>query len=85
MVIPSFFVSVILPNLILNREGAQPQLRAITASNRRGLFMATLPYKIGITAAMASAVISIPMIFELNTVLWFNEVYVTSGKLLTCQ
>ncbi len=60
-------------------------MRAITSSNRRGLFMATLPYKIGITAAMASAIISIPMIFELNTVLWFNEVYVTSGKLLACQ
>lgn len=45
--------------------------------------MATLPYKLGIVTAVTVATVSIPMIFEINTVLWFNELYVTSGKLPT--
>lgn len=49
-------------------------------SNRRGLFVATLPYKLGIFAAVGGAVVSIPLIFDLDTVLWFNEHYVTAGK-----
>jgi hypothetical protein len=52
----------------------------ILESNRKGLFLATLPYKIGITAALVAGFASIPMIFELNTVMWFNELYVTSGQ-----
>lgn len=51
-------------------------------SNREGLFMATLPYKIGISVALFSAFASIPMIFDVNTVLWFNEHYVTAGNTL---
>jgi hypothetical protein len=42
--------------------------------------MATLPYKIGIAAAVGSAFISVPMIFDLDTVLWFNEQFVTAGE-----
>jgi hypothetical protein len=66
-----------------NRDGAQPQLKAVLASNRRGLFWVTIPYKTAITAAMASAFISIPMIFDYNTVLTFNELYVTAGEYFT--
>jgi hypothetical protein len=44
------------------------------------LWLVTLPYKIGIVTAVGAATISIPMIFDLNTVLWFNELYVTSGN-----
>jgi hypothetical protein len=52
----------------------------IVQENRRGLGLATLPYKLGILTAITVATVSIPMIFEINTVLWFNEIYVTSGK-----
>ena len=52
----------------------------IVQENRRGLGLATLPYKLGIITAITVATVSIPMIFEINTVLWFNEIYVTSGK-----
>ncbi len=51
----------------------------IVNSNRKGLFFATLPYKFGIVAAVTAGFVSIPMIFDVNTVMWFNEVYVTSG------
>lgn len=62
------------------REQAQPTFQKIVASNRRGLFIATLPYKIGIFSAVTAAFVSLPMIFDINTVLWFNEIYVTSGE-----
>ena len=44
--------------------------------------MATLPYKLGIFTAVSVAFASIPLIFDLNTVLWFNELYVTTGKFI---
>jgi len=44
-----------------------------------GLFLATLPYKIAIASALSVGVLSIPLIFEVNTVLWFNEAFVTTG------
>jgi hypothetical protein len=46
----------------------------------QGMWLATFPYKVGLVTSVAAAVISVPMVFELNTVLWFNELYVTTGK-----
>lgn len=59
-------------------EQAQIQFLKIVESNRRGLFMATIPYKIGIAAAVIGGFASIPMIFHLDTVMWFNEHFVTT-------
>jgi len=59
-------------------DEAQPEFRKIVACNREGLFLNTLPYKFGIGASLFLGFASIPMIFELNTVLWFNEAYVTT-------
>jgi hypothetical protein len=61
-------------------EDAQPSFAKMVKSNRKGLFLATLPYKVGIFTAVTAGFVSIPMIFDYNTVLWFNELYVTSGK-----
>lgn len=58
-------------------EGAQPTFLRIIQSNRKGLFMATLPYKIGIATAVTAGLVSFPLIFHYDTVLWFNEFYVT--------
>lgn len=57
---------------------AQPELQAIIKSNRKGLFLATLPYRMTVAAALTVAFGSIPMIFDLDTVLWFNEWGVTA-------
>lgn len=38
-----------------------------------------MPYKIGIFTAVGSGLISIPLIFHLDTVLFFNENFVTTG------
>jgi len=59
-------------------RAAQPAFLKIIASNRAGLFVATLPYKIGIFSAVFAGFASFPMIFEINTVMWFNELYVTT-------
>jgi hypothetical protein len=42
------------------------------------LFVYTLPYKIGITSALVAGFACFPLIFEIDTVLWFNENYVTA-------
>lgn len=65
------------------REEAQPKFIEMVNANRRGLFMATLPYKVGILTAVTAAFASIPLIFDYDTVLKFNELYVTSGSFLT--
>jgi len=67
---------------LVYREQAHPQFLNIVKANRSGLFMATLPYKLGIFSAVAAGFVSLPMIFEINTVLWFNELYVTTGKIV---
>eukprot|EP01031_Cornospumella_fuschlensis_P035885 gene35885-43526_t len=59
-------------------EEAYKTFLKMAESNRRGLFVATLPYKLGIFAAVGGAIVSIPMIFDLDTVLWFNEHFVTA-------
>ena len=59
-------------------KDAQPEFKKIVNSNRNGLFLATLPYKVGIAASLVMGFGSVPMIFDLNTVMWFNDLYVTS-------
>lgn len=59
-------------------QAAQPTFLKLMNSNRSYLFLATLPYKIGIVTAVSAGFFSIPMIFHLDTVLWFNEGFVTS-------
>jgi hypothetical protein len=58
---------------------ARVKFLEIIKSNREGLFLATLPYKLGIVTAAASGIISIPLLFHLDTVLLFNEYFVTTG------
>jgi hypothetical protein len=57
---------------------AHHRFERIAERNRSGLFIATLPYKFGVFTAVTAGFCSIPMIFHLDTVMWFNELYVTS-------
>ena len=59
-------------------DQAQTTFQKMVKENRQGLFVSTLPYKTGIFCAMIAGFASIPMIFDINTVMWFNEIYVTS-------
>ena len=64
----------------LNWEEAQPRFQEMMEANRRGMWIATFPYKLGLFTSVTGAVLSIPMVFDYNTILWFNEAYVTTGK-----
>ena len=73
---------------------AEAVMHEMASYNQRCLLFPTLPYRLGILVAVRSrsksairlspamqtsaAFLSIPMIFEINTVVWFNEAFVTS-------
>lgn len=60
-------------------QSAQPRFQEMRDANRTGMWLATFPYKVGLVASVSGAVLSIPMVFDYNTILWFNEHYVTTG------
>ena len=47
-------------------------------ANHSGMFLLTLPYKLGIAGGFAVAAATIPLCFSLDTALWFNEAFVTT-------
>ena len=59
-------------------ETACERFEEIAAKNREGMWLLSLPYKVGITVAVTAAVCSFPLVFDLGTVEWFNEYYVTA-------
>lgn len=50
----------------------------IEKKNRDGKGLAALPYQLGIAAGVTAAIGSIPMVFDLQATLWFNEFFVTT-------
>lgn len=59
-------------------EEADAKLIEIDTFNDRNLWIGTLPYKVGIGVALVSGFGAIPMVFEVNTAMWFNELFVTT-------
>jgi hypothetical protein len=57
---------------------ATDTFRKIAAKNREGISLAIFPYQLGIAAAVICAVGSVPMVFDVNTALWFNHHFVTT-------
>jgi hypothetical protein len=49
----------------------------IADKNKEGHTSAALPYQIGIFVALTAGFGSIPLVFHLDTAMWFNEHYVT--------
>lgn len=62
----------------VDRQGAQPRFKEMMVANRNGMWLATFPYKVGLVTSVASSILAIPMVFDYNTILWFNEHYVTT-------
>ena len=50
----------------------------ITKTNREGMSAAALPFQIGLSAALVGGWVSIPLVFNLQAVEWFNEKFVTA-------
>ena len=59
-------------------DDAHLTLWKIDADNAKSMWFFTIPYKVGIATGVTAAVASIPMVFDLDTALWFNEHYVTA-------
>jgi hypothetical protein len=62
----------------VNYEEASKTFKLIAAKNREGMWLDALPYTVGVGLASSAAFISIPMVFDLNLALWFNEGFVTT-------
>lgn len=52
-------------------------LKEVAAKNREGLFLYSFPYKFGMVFFLFSGLYAFPMIFEINTAMWFNKDFVT--------
>ena len=59
-------------------QDAQPKFQEISAKAYEGKGVATLPYKIGIAAALSAGFASIPLCFNLSVAQSFNELFVTT-------
>eukprot|EP00296_Roombia_truncata_P000704 JP436391.1.p1 GENE.JP436391.1~~JP436391.1.p1 ORF type:complete len:261 (+),score=61.19 JP436391.1:2-784(+) len=59
-------------------DDAQPTFQAMSEANKAGMALAKVPYKIGIATALTAAFSSIPLCFHMDTVMWFNERFVTA-------
>tara|TARA_B110000305_G_scaffold228001_1_gene277274 strand:+ start:359 stop:661 length:303 start_codon:yes stop_codon:yes gene_type:complete len=59
-------------------DDANKKYEEITEANKSGMALQTIPYKIGISAAVIGGFASFPLCFDFQTVHWFNEHYVTT-------
>ena len=62
----------------INYEEATEIFLKIEEKNREGMYLMSLPYRIGIVGAVTMGFLSIPMVFHLPTIEWFNEWAVTT-------
>jgi hypothetical protein len=59
-------------------EDAQPRLMEIEAEAKKNLVSAKLPYRVAIGTAVVGGLATFPLCFDLNTVWWFNDAFVTA-------
>jgi len=59
-------------------DEAMKVFEKIAECNRRDMIFASLPFRVGFTVAFTGGIASIPLVFDLQTVTWFNEAFVTS-------
>ena len=61
-------------------DAADKVFQEMSIANHRDSFLVTLPYKVGIAVSLTGAFASIPLCFDLSTVAWFNEHFVTTDR-----
>lgn len=59
---------------------AKAVVSAMSEENQRLLSLFKLPYKIGLFSAVTAGLVSIPLVFDLETAIWFNENFVTAEE-----
>ena len=61
-------------------DEAMKVFNEIAKTNREGMALAATPFYVGLSAAVIGGYGSIPLVFNLSAVDWFNEKFVTAGK-----
>jgi len=61
----------------VSHEEASVTFAKVDEAAKSGLSMWRMPYTIGMYTFFASAIISVPLVFHEETVMWFNEAFVT--------
>lgn len=59
-------------------DEAMKVFKKIAKTNRKGMTRAALPFYTGFGMAFTGGIASIPLVFELNSVNWFNDNFVTA-------
>lgn len=59
-------------------DEAMEVFKNIAETNREGMFLAALPFYLGVGVSVTGGYASIPLTFNLASVEWFNEKFVTS-------
>jgi len=59
-------------------DAADSKVSEIEEFNKSGMALFTLPFKAGIVVAVTGGLVSIPLCFHLDTVMWFNDAFVTA-------
>lgn len=59
-------------------DEAMKTFEEIAANNRHFMWLASMPFKAGFLASFTGGIASIPLVFDLKSVEWFNELYVTA-------
>lgn len=59
-------------------DEAMEVFKHIAETNRKGMPLAALPFYAGFGGAFTAGILSSPLVFELNTVTWFNDKFVTT-------
>lgn len=58
-------------------DSAGKVVQNIAAKNKEGVFLYSFPYKFGMGFALVSGIVVFPMVFDVATAKWFNEIFVT--------
>lgn len=64
--------------IVLFLYKAMKTFEEIAANNRHFMWLASMPFKAGFLASFTGGIASIPLVFDLKSVEWFNEMYVTA-------
>lgn len=59
-------------------DDAEKKCQEVDKKAQEGLFIASVPSQAGFFIAGVSGILCIPLVFDINSALWFNEHYVTA-------
>jgi len=62
----------------LSWDDAQPKIKEIANATHQGISLAVFPFRAVIWGSLIAGFVSFPLVFHLDTALWFNDKFVTA-------